>query len=100
MREAVIKYFVDELQEKPARAEEMYLKLSRYPDILCEFAEWVNSRNFPAEQDNAIVVEGYSAKKLTETTYLEPVGAYNYLIYLRDKPSEALSNLKKGLPRK
>lgn len=99
MKEKILNYFTSELKEKPARAEEMYLKLQRHPDILCEFAAWVDSRSFPGEGEG-LVVEGYSAKKLSETTYLEPIGVYNYLIYLREKPAEALINLKKGLPRK
>lgn len=99
MKQKILKYFIEELIEKPLRAEEMYKKLERHPDILCEFEEWLDGRNFPGE-DSAIVVEGFSAKILAETTYLEPIGVYNYLIYLREKPSEALNYLKKGLPRK
>jgi len=45
-------------------------------------------------------VQGYSAKQIYDSTYLEVIGAYNYLIYLRRKPKEALENLEKGLPRK
>ena len=51
-------------------------------------------------KENIIKCEGYSAEELCNTTILKPLGAYNYLIYLRDNPEEALANLKAGLPIK
>ena len=38
--------------------------------------------------------------KLVEDFSLSPLGAYNYLIYLRENPQNALADLKAGLPRK
>ena len=49
---------------------------------------------------HTISIEGYTAERLVTSTYLRPVGAYSYLIYLREKPKEALEDLKRGLPRK
>ena len=48
----------------------------------------------------AYKVQGYSAQQLFETTYLDVLGGFNYLIYLKRKPKEALADLKAGLPRK
>ena len=45
-------------------------------------------------------VEGYSAQDIFEKTYLTEIGAYNYLIYLKEDPEQALKDLKDGLPRK
>lgn len=45
-------------------------------------------------------VEGYSAQDIYEKTYLTEIGAYNYLIYLKEDPEQALKDLKNGLPRK
>jgi hypothetical protein len=73
-------------------------KLDKHPDILEEFTKWVQTRQYPVR--GAICVEGYTAQKLSESTHLHPVGAYNYLIYLREKPEEALNRLKQGLPIK
>jgi len=102
MKGAIIKYFTEELKEENSRAEEMYSKLEKYPDILNEFGYWLTKREFPAENNRAIVAGGYSAKKLSEIvgSKLTPIGIYNYLIYLREKPEEALNNLQKGLPIK
>ena len=44
-------------------------------------------------------VEGYSAQDIYEKTYLTEIGAYNYLIYLKADPEQALKDLKNGLPR-
>lgn len=45
-------------------------------------------------------VEGYSAQDIYEKTYLTEIGAYNYLIYLKEDPEQALKDLKNGLPIK
>ena len=57
-----------------------------------------NMFSFPEE--NAIVVEGYNAKMLFANYPLSELGAYKYLIYLREEPEAALADLKAGLPRK
>lgn len=54
--------------------------------------------DFPA--NNPITVEGYNAKQLNKNTHLSVIGAYNYLIYLREDAKNALNNLRKGLPQK
>jgi len=100
MANEIMDYFVNELGETPRRAQEMCSKLERHPDIANEFRSWLKGRSFPSENENCVTVEGYCARKLSETTYLEPIGVYNYLIYLRENPKDALLSLKKGLPRK
>ena len=45
-------------------------------------------------------VEGYSARDIYEKTYLAEIGAYDYLIYLKEDPEQALEDLKNGLPIK
>lgn len=80
------------------RIIEIIEKLKKYGDIFFEFYDFVLYENFPTE--DGIEVEGYTAEKLCNTTMLNPLGAYNYLIYLRDNPEEALANLKAGLPIK
>lgn len=74
------------------------LKLSKYTDIYSEFTDvikygkWVNKHT-------AISVEGFTAEQLNSNYPLSLLGAYNYLIYLRESPEEALEDLRKGLPR-
>ena len=80
------------------RIMETIEKLKKYGDIFFEFYDFVLYENFPTE--DRIEVEGYTAEKLYNTTMLNPLGVYNYLIYLRDNPEEALAYLKAGLPVK
>lgn len=49
---------------------------------------------------DGLKIEGFTAKDLYENNPLSLVGAYNYLIYLREEPEEALAYLKQGLKRK
>lgn len=51
-------------------------------------------------EDDCYRVEGYSAQDIFEKTYLTEIGAYDYLIYLKEDPEPALKDLKNGLPRK
>ena len=84
------------LSEK--RAEYSYQKLARHPDIRKEFYSYIiNNDAFP---ENPITIEGFTAKRLITEYPFAPSGAYLYLVYLREKPKEALDNLKHHLPRK
>lgn len=85
------------LSEK--RVLQEYRGLKKYPDIEAEFVSYIKN-GWDDIQSNNLVVEGFSAKQLYEQYPLSVLGAYNYLIYLREEPVEALNFLKKGLPRK
>lgn len=74
-------------------------ELSRYPDVFEEFVNYIlNGEKFSEHQ--CLEIEGYTAKRLTDETILTPLGAFNYLIYLREEPKEALADLKAKLPRR
>lgn len=77
------------------RIEKGIEKLNRHQDIKMELYRTLMRETFP--KDRAISVKGYTAQQLKETTQLTVLGAYNYLIYLREDPKTALDNLKKGL---
>lgn len=75
------------------------LVLKRDMYVLAEFKHYVATGSFvPA--DCCYRIQGYSAEQLCRTTCLTPLGAFNYLIYLQERPEEALANLKAGLPRR
>lgn len=98
MREQIFEYLIAQDDITPKIAASICDKMEKHTDIMTEFSEFIKTGEFPTE--GAISVGGYTAKLLAETTYLKPVGAYNYLIFLRNRPTEALAQLKKGLPRK
>lgn len=98
-RDIMIKnYLIEHCDMSNQRADNALKKLSSHIDILAEFYFYVKNKRF--KEFNPITVKKISAKQLVDSTYLSPVGAYNYLIYLRESPKEALEDLKKGLPRK
>ena len=100
IKKDVICQFIREtysMSEQQANDAWEYLKQDMH--VLFEFKYYVAKRKFvPAEE--CYKVQGYSAEQLYTTTYLEVLGAFNYLIYLTMKPQEALDRLKKGLPRR
>lgn len=75
------------------------LKLQEYPDIWEEFMSGMEEEPF-CFPISPVRVEGYSARDLKEGYPLSILGAYNYLIYLRHSPEQALQDLKDGLKRK
>lgn len=94
----VLNHLLTEEKVTEEVALQIVRKLEKHPDILKEFTQLLQTRQYPAH--DAICIEGYTAQMLSERTHLHPVGSYNYLIYLREKPEEALHKLKQGLPRK
>lgn len=101
MRDFIISYFVNVLEYSEKVAEEGYAKFSRHQDILEEFLNWLRQVKYESKDGNKVCVEGYTAKELHEKfDFLTPIGVYNYLIYLREDPQNALANIAKGLPRR
>lgn len=74
-------------------------KLLKHKDIYDEFVSVSMSGNY-TDEASAVSAEGYTAQALESNYPLSLLGAYNYLIYLRESPEEAIDDLKKGLPRR
>lgn len=70
-------------------------KLNRHEDIKFELYETFAYEEFP--QSGAIEVCGYTAEKIKNSTYLSVLGAYNYLIFLKEDEKEAIKGIEKGL---
>lgn len=98
-RETAVKaYFMKECAMSEKRAQDSYLKLYKHFDLFNEFYYFIKNDRFISY--NPAIAEGFTAQQLHEATYLTPLGAYNYMIYLRESPKEALEDLKKGLPKR
>ena len=83
--------FSDERKNKTIK------KLRKYGDIFYEFYHYVLRERI---EEEGVVIEGYSAKRLNTEYPLSILGAYNYLIYLREDLQNALKDLKNGLRKK
>ena len=71
--------------------------LKTWPSLYNEMYWTLLYEKFP---DKPVTAEGYTAQKLYETTFLTVIGAYNYMLFLKNDPKQALELLDKGLPRK
>lgn len=74
-------------------------ELTRHSDIYEELINYILAGE-QFDETMSLVVEGYTAKQLTNETILTPLGAFNYLVYLREEPQEALADLKAKLPHR
>ena len=72
-------------------------KLKTYKKVYREFYDYVLYEDYA---ERPLKEEGMTAQYLAENYPLSPLGAFNYLIYLHEKPQQALADLKAGLPRK
>ena len=98
-KDTICKFIRETYSMSEQQSNEAWEYLKQDMHVLFEFKYYVAKGEFvPAK--NCYKVQGYSAEQLYTTTYLEVLGAFNYLIYLTMKPQEALDNLKKGLPRR
>jgi len=95
MKEIIKEFILNEIGLEETRANEIYDDLERHPDILNELINWIKTREQP---ENAVCVEGYTAKRLMEETPLTTLDSHLYLIFLREDTEYALKDLEDGLP--
>ncbi len=95
-KKMILEYLKTELKLNEKRCLDEYKGLQQHPDIENEFIEFIRD----GWNEKGMMVKNYSAKTLFDNYNLSPLGAYNYLIYLREEPEEAIACLKKGLPRR
>ncbi|MCD7866503.1 MAG: hypothetical protein LUG54_10980 [Clostridiales bacterium] len=98
MRSIIYQYLKDEEHLTDIIADQMCDKIEKHPEIMQELVSYIRTGAFPEE--SPVTVQGYTAQMIEESTFLKPIGAYNYLIYLKNKPEEALAKLQKGLSRR
>lgn len=97
--ESVIKeYLKSNMNLSKKRISQEYVGLKAHSDIECEFAFYIEN-GWDSKKTDWISIEGFTARELHEKYPLSVLGAYNYLIYLREEPEEALAFLQKGLPK-
>ena len=98
-KKIICEFLQKEYSLSSQQADDAWDYLKQDMRALFEFKYYVANGEFVPEKA-AYKVQGYSAEQLYNTTYLEVLGAFNYLVYLKRKPKEALADLKAGLPRK
>ncbi len=88
-------YMEEEINVKPEMVEYYETSFKNHPDIRAEFEKWIATREY--ETENPIVVEGYTAKDISELAPFEPgIGVYTFMISLREEPEYAIAYIKKN----
>lgn len=93
----IMEYLIGEIGESQTIAQNHANGFARNPDIESEFVLWIQTRKFP---ENPIKVQGYSAEDICKISPLIPVGAYNFLITLREHTEFALADIRAGFPKR
>lgn len=91
----ITEYILHHMKLSQTRAEKSYEKIARHADVRKEFYQYIMDDEVFTQ--NPIKVEGFTAQHLATNYPLSVLGAYNYLIYLREMPEKALADLKAGL---
>lgn len=97
------KIIVEHLQKEygysESRAIKMLNNLLRVPPIAFECWYFISHDEYVPDEF-AENYYGYTAKRINEETILSAFGAFNYMVYLKKDPDNALAALQKGLPRR
>ena len=95
---AILSFLKDKGPMSLQSAEDYHTRLRRWIDLYNEFYFYVKYGHlntwYPA------TAELQSAQMIIGKTGMSPMGAYRYMLYLRDKPEEALEKLENGLTLK
>ncbi len=91
----IIEDYYAKAKVMPLLLKRKMTKLSRHSDIAAEFEYWIAEKQY--KDRNCIVVEGYSAKRLSELSkFLDGEGAFMLLIELRENTKNALEKISNG----
>lgn len=91
----IIEHLKAEYGYSEARANKTLNNLLQVKPIVFEYFYFIENGNYVPDK-YASVFSGYTAKRLHVETDLTILGAFNYMIYLKRNPNEAISNLEKG----
>ena len=99
MMEKIINYLVNARKQKPEVAAKIALPFEKHDDIRAELEKWIEKQEYP--QDNPLMVEDYTAEMIAKLApFMDGVGAYNFLVTLRERPDNAKRIIAEGFPRK
>lgn len=85
IKDKIIQYLMSEQGYSAPTASAHAEEFMSHPDIAEEFFTALHNAEIPSP----ITVEGYTAQMLKSRYALSTLGAYNFLIYLREKPEDA-----------
>lgn len=88
-------YLQEEKQCQGLALQRVLDKIIKYEDIFEDFYHWLETCEY--EHDGVVIVEGYNAQSLVDLApMLDGIGAFNFLVDLREQPEKALKTIKEG----
>ena len=95
----IIDYLINVRNQKPEVAAKVSAPLEKHDDIRAELEKWIETKEYP--QDNPLMIEGYTAEMIYKLApFMDGVGAYNFLVTLRERPDNGKRIIAEGFPRK
>lgn len=98
-KRTIVDFLISEYGYSETKAEKAYYYLLQNKTIAFELVYYLEYQQLVPDK-YAAKYSGYTVKKLSEREDLTLLGAFNYMVYLKKNPSEAVINLEKGLPRR
>jgi hypothetical protein len=95
----VMKYLREERKLDEGVAKVIHSHLACHPEIFKEFENYTQTGSFKMADGSCLEIEGYTAEGIDKETNLTAIGAYTYLVYLKEFPEKAKADLA-TLPRK
>ena len=98
--EMLCRYIQQKYGYSEKRSRVMVDQMLPYSDIFEEFFNYSRVGKFRKTDESQVEICGYTAEVLNRDFNLSPLGAYNFLVYLKEEPERAIADLKTGLQRK
>ena len=95
-----IKYIENKYGYSNNRAKKMAEQIFRHDEIFEEFFNYIRIGKMRKKDRTQVTICDYTAEKLFNEYDLSPLGAYNFLVYLKEEPERALEDLRNGLPKR
>ena len=98
--EMLCRYIQQKYGYSEKRSRAMVDQMLPYNDIFEEFFNYACVGKFFKKDKSQTEICGYTAEVLNKDFNLSPLGAYNFLVYLKEEPKRAIADLKAGLLRR
>ena len=98
--EMLCRYIQQKYGYSEKRSRVMVDQMLPYSDIFEEFFNYSRVGKFHKKDESQVEICGYTAEVLNRDFNLSPLGAYNFLVYLKEEPERAIADLMARLPRK
>lgn len=97
--EKIINYLLNECNQNFTVASKVAASFEKHDDIRAELEKWIEHRVYL--QDNPLMIEGYTAEAIANLApFMDGVGAYNFLVTLRERPDNGKRIIAEGFKRK